>query len=70
RGEAHPYGAEWCFGFAHATQDASSEIAMYAAAGTLPAVDKSRLKQARTVARNVAPLPNAWHLPNAPHRTW
>ena len=70
RGDAHPYGSEWCLGFAHATQDASADIAMYAAAGTLPSVDKGRLKSARTAARNIAPLPNAWHTPKSSHRNW
>lgn len=70
RGDAHPYGAEWCLGFANATQDASTEIAMYAAAGTLPVVDKARLRSARTAARHITPLPNAWHTPKSSNRTW
>lgn len=70
RGDAHPYGLEWCLGFAHAARDASSDLAMYAAAGILPQVDRQRLKLARTAARNVAPLPNAWHAPKSSHRTW
>ncbi|MEP6780980.1 MAG: hypothetical protein ABJC26_13880 [Gemmatimonadaceae bacterium] len=70
RGEAHPYGPDWCNGFANGTLEAASDIAMYAASGVLPAVDKARLKTARTAARNITPLPGAWPTPKSSHREW
>ncbi|MEP6764807.1 MAG: hypothetical protein ABJB66_10875 [Gemmatimonadaceae bacterium] len=70
RGEAHPYGPDWCSGFASGTLEASSDIAMYAASGVLPIVDKGRLKSARTAARNITPLPGAWPAPKSSHREW
>src|SRR5690606_20848568 len=36
RGLSHPYGAEWCAGFADAANEASLDLAMYAASGVLP----------------------------------
>ena len=60
RAEAHPYGPDWSHGFAEATLDAASDIAMYAATQTLPAVDKARLRAARAAARHVSPLPGNW----------
>lgn len=70
RGDAHPYGLDWCLGFAQATRDASADIAMYAASGTLPSVDKARLKSARTAARHITPLPNAWPAPKSTKDSW
>ena len=70
RGDAHPYGPDWCVGFAHGTLGAASDIAMYAASGVLPVVDKARLKSARAAARNITPLPNAWPAPKTSHREW
>jgi hypothetical protein len=69
RGDAHPYGPDWCLGFAHATLDAASDLLMYAAAGTLPVVNKEKLRTARTAARNLTPL-NAWPIPRTSHREW
>ena len=60
RAEAHPYGPDWCHGFAQATTDAAHDIAMYAATTTLPPVDKARLRAARTAARNLSPLGGGW----------
>ena len=60
RAEAHPYGPDWCHGFAQATMDAASDIAMYAATETLPVVDKIRLRAARTAARHLSPLSSLW----------
>lgn len=57
RSATHPYGPEWSQGFAAATIDAASEIAMYAASGAVPAVDAARLRAARTAARHLSPLP-------------
>lgn len=56
RADAHPYGPEWSQGFARATQEAASDIAMYAATASVPAVDKARLRAARTAARHLSPL--------------
>lgn len=70
RGDAHPYGLDWCMGFAQATREATSDLAMYAASGTLPTVDKVRLKSARTAARHVAPLPNAWPAAKPAKNSW
>ena len=70
RGEAHPYGPDWCHGFAHGTLDAALDIAMYAASGVLPVVDKGRLKAARTAARSITPWPGATPAPKSSHREW
>lgn len=70
RGDAHPYGLDWCMGFARATRDAAADIAMYAASGALPTVDKARLRSARTAARHIAPLPNAWHSQKSSKNGW
>lgn len=72
RAEAHPYGLDWCRGFTEATLDAASDIAMYAATETLPAVDKSRLMTARSAARNMSPLSGMWPVrptPSEPPRS-
>ena len=58
RADAHPYGPDWCHGFAFATTDGARDIAMYAATSTLPPVDKTRLRAARTAARHLSPLSN------------
>ena len=60
RAEAHPYGPDWCHGFAQATLDAAGDIAMYAATETLPSIDKVRLRTARTAARHLSPLSSLW----------
>lgn len=60
RADAHPYGPDWCHGFAQATMDAASDIAMYAATESLPSVDKGRLRTARTAARHLSPLSGLW----------
>jgi len=60
RAQAHPYGPDWSFGFAHATTDAAAEIALYAATGTLPPVDKVKLRAARAAARHASPLTGSW----------
>lgn len=60
RAGVHPYGPDWSHGFADATLEASSDIALYAATQTLPAIDKARLRAARTAARHVSPLAGAW----------
>jgi hypothetical protein len=70
RAESHPYGPDWCHGFAQATLDAASDIAMYAATCTLPPVDKTRLRAARTAARNLTPLPRPWPAPRASQHEW
>lgn len=76
RADAHPYGPDWCYGFAQATKDAAGDLAMYAATATLPAVDKSRLRVARVAARNFSPLGGAMPVKqddiDAPrsHREW
>lgn len=76
RAEAHPYGPDWCHGFAQATTDAANDIAMYAATSTLPPVDKARLRAARTAARHLSPLssgtpPRPANLePPRSHREW
>ena len=74
RADAHPYGPDWCRGFAAATSDAAHDIAMYAATGTLPTVDKARLRIARTAARHLSPLATGWapkplpvEQPRSPH---
>ena len=56
RAKTHPYGPDWCRGFSHATMDAADDIAMYAASGSLPSVDKTRLGRARAAARFMSPL--------------
>jgi hypothetical protein len=63
RAEAHPYGPDWCHGFAQATMDAAHDIAMYAATSTLPPVDRTRLRAARTAARNLSPLASGYPAP-------
>ncbi len=63
RASTHPYGPDWCHGFAQATLDAASDLAMYAATCTLPVVNKARLRSARTAARHLSPFPNAWTAP-------
>jgi len=76
RAEAHPYGPDWSHGFAEATMEAATDIAMYAATQTLPQVDKARLRAARAAARHVSPLSGSWpsrpDKPDAPHvkRDW
>jgi hypothetical protein len=60
RADAHPYGPDWCCGFARATLDAAGDIAMYAATETLPIIDKDRLRSARTAARHLSPLSGLW----------
>ena len=76
RADAHPYGPDWCHGFAQATTDAAHDIAMYAATSTLPPVDKARLRAARTAARNLSPLGAAFpavpvkHEPPRSHHEW
>lgn len=76
RAETHPYGAEWCHGFFEATNEAATDVAMYAAAGTLPTVDAARLRAARAAARNVSPLAGVWPTrpanvaPPRSHREW
>lgn len=57
RSSTHPYGPEWSEGFAAATLDAASDIAMYAASGVVPLIDQGRLRAARTAARHLSPLP-------------
>ncbi len=56
RAEVHPYGPDWSRGFAAATLDAAGDIAMYAATGDVPPVDRARLRAARTAARHLSPL--------------
>ena len=76
RADAHPYGPDWCHGFAQATTDAANDIAMYAATSTLPPVDKARLRAARTAARNLSPLGGSFpavpvkHEPPRSHHEW
>lgn len=60
RADSHPYGPDWSRGFAHATLEASADIAMYAAVGTVPPIDKTRLRAARIAARHVTPLSGLW----------
>ena len=60
RADSHPYGPDWSYGFARATMDAASDIAMYAATSHLPPVDKLRLRAARTAARHLSPLHGLW----------
>jgi hypothetical protein len=64
RAEAHPYGPDWCHGFAQATMDAAHDIAMYAATSTLPPVDRTRLRAARMAARNLSPLASGYPAPS------
>lgn len=77
RAEAHPYGAEWCAGFAQAALESSADIAMYAASGNLPTVDANRLRVARAAVRHVSPLGSSdWaqrsimHDPPRSHHEW
>ena len=56
RAEAHPYGPDWSQGFAHATLDAASEIALYAATATVPPIDRQRLEAARAAVRHATPV--------------
>jgi hypothetical protein len=63
RASSHPYGPDWCHGFAQATMDAAADLAMYAATCTLPVVDKQRLRAARTAARHLSPFPASWTAP-------
>ena len=60
RADAHPYGPDWCHGFAQATLDAAGDIAIYAATESLPSIDKGRLRRARTAARHLSPLSGLW----------
>ncbi len=60
RADAHPYGPDWCHGFAQSTMDAAADIALYAATETLPVMDKDRLRAARTAARHLSPLSGMW----------
>lgn len=75
RADNHPYGQDWSRGFASATLEAAQDIAMYAAAGTVPPVDKMRLRAARTAARHLSPL-QGMMLPKPPieaprsHHEW
>ncbi len=64
RSTVHPYGADWCDGFAGAAFEAALDITMYAATGTLPMVDRERLQEARVAVRKFTPLSNnAWVAP-------
>ncbi len=56
RVDSHPYGPEWSRGFVRATLEAADDIAMYAASGFVPPVDRARLRVARTAARHLSPL--------------
>jgi hypothetical protein len=60
RAHAHPYGPDWSNGFGRATTEASADIAMYAASGTVPPIDATRLRAARTAARLLSPLAGVW----------
>ena len=60
RADSHPYGPDWSHGFAQATTEAAADIAMYAATSTIPTVDKSRLRAARSAARHLSPLSGLW----------
>ncbi len=60
RADAHPYGPDWSHGFAQATLEAASDVAMYAATSVLPPIDKARLRAARTAARHLSPLNGLW----------
>ncbi len=65
RADSHPYGPDWSHGFAQATMEAAADIAMYAATSTIPPIDKSRLRAARTAARHLSPLSGLWTQPPA-----
>lgn len=65
RADSHPYGPDWSHGFALATMEAAADIAMYAATSTIPPIDKSRLRAARTAARHFSPLSGLWTQPPA-----
>jgi len=56
RAEVHPYGPDWSQGFAHATLDAASELALYAATATVPPIDRRRLEAARAAVRQATPV--------------
>lgn len=56
RADAHPYGPDWSQGFAHATLDAASDIALYAATASVPPIDRQRLEAARAAVRHVTPV--------------
>jgi hypothetical protein len=60
RAASHPYGPDWSYGFARATMEAATDIAMYAATSTLPPIDKVRLRAARIAVRNRSPLSGLW----------
>ena len=60
RADSHPYGPDWSHGFAQATMEAAADIGMYAATSTIPPIDKSRLRAARTAARHLSPLSGLW----------
>ena len=60
RADSHPYGPDWSHGFGRATMEAAADIAMYAATSTVPSIDKSRLRAARTAARHLSPLSGLW----------
>jgi hypothetical protein len=76
RSDAHPYGQEWCRGFTEATMDAATDITLYAATESLPAIDKGRLRTARNAARNMSPLSGMWPVrestsePPRSHHEW
>lgn len=76
RATDHPYGPDWCRGFAEATLDAVGDIAMYAATETLPLIDRTRLNTARRAARHVSPLSGLWPVrpptaePPRSHHEW
>jgi hypothetical protein len=60
RADSHPYGPDWSHGFAQATMEAAADIGMYAATSSVPPIDKSRLRAARTAARHLSPLSGLW----------
>ncbi len=60
RADSHPYGPDWSHGFAQATKEAAADIMMYAATSSIPPIDKSRLRAARTAARHLSPLSGLW----------
>ncbi|MCU0648334.1 MAG: hypothetical protein MUF00_10095 [Gemmatimonadaceae bacterium] len=66
RADSHPYGPDWCHGFAQATLDAAGDLAMFAATCTLPPIDKARLRAARAAARHLSPYPSVWPASRTP----
>jgi len=56
RASVHPYGPEWCDGFAEAALGAAADIALYAAGEVVPPIDAEALRAARTTARYLSPL--------------